>query len=359
MGQRDKALEIDKCILNLFKAEDDYDWETGFNTAEINSLGPKDLQVLVSVMINSAKRWWRIFQLTVGKGEEGRRAGSLAAKTCMGGIRVFKEAPAKKLLKDRSAVFPGYSLMMAVLKGGLYHDRDEFESELGESPEQFETELACNFIAETEFQQYHHCRALAMKADIMRRHGRYEQAVALTEEMKSVYKPHLHSKVILDEYVSDHCGNMLAASITWLCYLDRKEEAQRLCDYIIEEVLPEIGETQFISLTEVLYPICLFFKDQSKEKAMEALELYNKYVIRPIDMETALPAAVQSTIPMIIILKCRCSDGDRFDSMHDDVASILDLDEGFQDWVELGSLAYWDIAYSSICALRPVYSWQI
>ena len=62
MGQREKALEIDKCILNLFKAEDDYDWETGFNTAEINSLGPKDLQVLVSVMINSAKRWWRIFQ---------------------------------------------------------------------------------------------------------------------------------------------------------------------------------------------------------------------------------------------------------------------------------------------------------
>ena len=92
-------------------------------------------------------------------------------------------------------MFPGYSLMMAVLKGGLYNDRDEFESELGESPEQFETELACNFIAETEFQQYHHCRALAMKADIMRRHGRYEQAVALTGEMKLVYKPHLHSKV--------------------------------------------------------------------------------------------------------------------------------------------------------------------
>ena len=143
---------------------------------------------------------------------------------------------------------------------------------------------------------------------------------------------------------------MLAASITWLCYLDRKEEAQRLCDYIIEEVLPEIGETQFISLTEVLYPICLFLKDQSKEKAMEALELYNKYVIRPMDMETALPAAVQFTIPMIIILKCRSSDGDGIDSMQDDVASILDLDEGFQSWVELGSLAYWDIAYSSICA---------
>ena len=133
----------------------------------------------------------------------------------------------------------------------------------------------------------------------MRRHGRYEQAVALTEEMKMVYNPHLHSKVLVQEYVSDHCGNMLAASITWLCYLDRKEEARRLCDYISEEVLPEIGETQFISLTEVLYPMCLFFKDQSKEKSMEALELYNKYVIRPMDVETALPPAVQFfTIPM-------------------------------------------------------------
>ena len=53
---------------------------------------------------------------------------------------------------------------------------------------------------------------------------------------------------------------------------------------------------------------------------------------------------------MIIILKCRSSDGDRFDSMQDDISSILNIDEGFLDWVELGSLAYWDIAYSSICA---------
>ena len=53
---------------------------------------------------------------------------------------------------------------------------------------------------------------------------------------------------------------------------------------------------------------------------------------------------------MIIILKCCSSDGDGFDSMQDDIASILDLDEAFQNWAELGSLAYWDIAYSSICA---------
>ena len=36
--------------------------------------------------------------------------------------------------------------------------------------------------------------------------------------------------------------------------------------------------------------------------------------------------------------------------MQDDVSSVLHMDEGFLTWAELGTLAYWDITYSSICA---------
>ena len=264
MGQQNKALEIDRGILSLFKSDGEYSWEDGFNTSEIRSLGPKELQVVVSTMIDSAKRWWKVFQFERKSIEDdkGEEAKSRAFRTCMGGLNLFKEAPAKKLLKDRSVVFPGYSFMVSMIKTlSAYNPPD------GQSHEDFENNLANSFVKEADFQQYHLCRSLAMKVDMMRRHGRYEDAVSALDEMKLTYKPHLHSRVLVQEYVSDHCAEIIALSVSWLCYLNRQEEAPRLCDYVIEKIIPEIGERELFSLTVILYPICLCLKDQGKQKA--------------------------------------------------------------------------------------------
>ena len=47
------------------------------------------------------------------------------------------------------------------------------------SREDFETALAKNFLKETNYQQYHQCRALAFQADVMRRQGKFEDALSV------------------------------------------------------------------------------------------------------------------------------------------------------------------------------------
>ena len=103
MGKPNKALEIDKCIHTLFKSDGEYSWGDGFNSSEIRSLGPKDLEVVVSTMIASARRWDALFRSDPNKEDTRKRA----ILTCMNSLSIFKYSPARKLLKDRSVVFPG------------------------------------------------------------------------------------------------------------------------------------------------------------------------------------------------------------------------------------------------------------
>jgi len=343
MGQLKKALEVSRGILTLFKSDGEFSWETEFDSSEVNTLGPKELEVVVSTMIDSAKRWLKVLMSKSDKEEEADEAQLRSVKACNDALNMFKDAPAKKLLKDRSVVFPGYSFMISMIKMGAYNPPD------GQSLEEYECELACSFVKETVFQQYHHCRALAMKADMLRKHGRYEEAVAVTEEMKLVYDPHLHSKIILDEYSSDHCADILSAAVSWLSYVDRKEEALARCDCIIKEILPVIGEREFISLTVILYPIFLLYKDMGKDKATEALELYKKHIIQPTEGEKRHPVVAHLIIPMTIILNCRSSGGDTYASMKDNISYVLnDEEEKYPAWLKASSVSYFDV---SICSL--------
>ena len=145
MGQQNKAVEIGRGILTLFKSDGEYSWE----------------EVVVSTMIASAKQWYEIFQSNPTEED----AKTKATKTCLDALNVFKEAPAKLLLKDRSVVFPGYSQLIAIIKS------QSFEPPNNQSLEEFEIDLALNFVEETVFQQFNHCRALAMQADMMRKYG--------------------------------------------------------------------------------------------------------------------------------------------------------------------------------------------
>ena len=344
LGQQDKALEIDRGILSLFKSDDEYSWETGYNSYEKRSLGPKELEVVVSTLIDSARHWNDLYlsRLSDPNKEDTR---NLAILTCYFALNIFKEAPAKKLLKDRSFVFPGYSLMVALLKGGASMPPNK------QTLEEAENEVAISFVEETSFQQYHHGRSLAIKADIMRKYGRYEDAVSAIDEMKLVYEPSLHTKVISRDYVTDHCAEILAASVSWLCYLNRKEEALRLCDYIIEQILPEIGEREFLSLNVILYPICLCFKEQGGKRVTQALELYEKHIIHPTEGEKRHPIVANMIIPMIIILNFRSSDGVEYDSIKDDIAYMLnEEDEKYPAWFEAAVVSYIDFAFSTIFA---------
>eukprot|EP00984_Skeletonema_dohrnii_P035563 scaffold35477_cov161-Skeletonema_dohrnii-CCMP3373.AAC.1 len=344
MGSTLKAVAMNRDILTLFKVEgDDFSWETGFTLSEIYSLGDKSLEVVVKTLIGSSKLWQRIFFSNPDDEEAKRRC----VKCCMDALDVFDKAPAKKQLSDRSIIYPGYSLMSIIAKTMTYVPPNNM------SREAFELSLGENFVKETHYQQYHHCRALAFQADIMRKQGRYEDALSVIDVLKTIYDIQLHSKVLMKEYVSDHCTEIVAASTFWLHHYGRNDEALRLCDHVIYTMLPEIKATELVTKFTILIPICRTLANQRQSSAAKkALELYRTHVSDPVTLAggKAHPA-LGKRVPFMIILKCYSSGREAYDDLSTDVAYMLNRkDLTYPVFFETGALTRFDAAWSTICA---------
>eukprot|EP00985_Skeletonema_marinoi_P020068 scaffold11756_cov104-Skeletonema_marinoi.AAC.4 len=343
MGSTSKAVAMNRDILTLFKVEgDDFSWETGFTLPEIHSLGPKSLEVVVKTLVGSAKLWHKIFLSNpVNEG-----ANRMFVKCCTDALDIFEIAPAKKQLSDRSVIFPGYCFMNVIAKMMTYTPPNNM------SREEFEKTLAENFVKETHYQQYHQCRALALQADIMRRHGNYEDALSVIDLMKSIYDPQLHSKAIMKEYATDQCSDMVAASTFWLHHFGRNDEALQLCDQVVDTMLPEIEATELVSKLNTLTPICRTLAHQRETSAAEkALGLYRTHVSDPATLACAggkVRPALGMCVPIMIILKFCSSGGDTYADLSTDVAYMLNRND--PAWFETGCLAYFDAAWSTMCA---------
>eukprot|EP00984_Skeletonema_dohrnii_P021452 scaffold10724_cov112-Skeletonema_dohrnii-CCMP3373.AAC.3 len=341
MGSTSKAVAMNRDILTLFKAEgDDYSWEAGFAPSEINSLGPKSLEVVVKTLIGSSKLWHSIFLSNPDNEEANRRF----VKCCTDALDIFEVAPAKKQLSDRSVIFPGYSAMNVIAKTTPYVPPNNM------SREEFEMTLAENFVKETLYQQYHQCRALAFQADVMRRHGNYEDALSVIEEMKTIYDPQLHSKALVKEYVTDQCSYLVGASTFWLHHYGRNDEALRLCDQVVNTMLPEIEATELVTKFTILGPICRTLANQRQTSdAKKALELLRTHVSDPAALAGGKAHPVLGMrVPFMIILRCCSSGGEAYGDLNTDVAYMLNRSD--PAWFELPSLTYLDAAWSTICA---------
>lgn len=55
IGRHEKAIEVRNGLLSTFKKEGGYSWERGFSPEEINSFGPRTLEVVVRTLIDSSK----------------------------------------------------------------------------------------------------------------------------------------------------------------------------------------------------------------------------------------------------------------------------------------------------------------
>eukprot|EP00984_Skeletonema_dohrnii_P011683 scaffold4689_cov142-Skeletonema_dohrnii-CCMP3373.AAC.4 len=338
MGSSSKAVAMNRDILTLFKVEgDDFSWEAGFTLSEVHSLGPKSLEVVVKTLVGSVVLWKDI------PGEDAKRRGN---KCCMDALDIFDTAPAKKQLSDRSVIYPAYSLMNLIAK----NKTNTFVPPNNMSREQFLETMAENFVKETHHQQYHQCRALAFQADVMRRHGKYEDALSVITEMKSVYNPQLHSRAIMKEYVTDHCIDLAAVSVFWLHHYGRNDEALRLCDQVVDTMLPEIEATELVSKLSILTPICRTLINQRQPSAAKkALELFRTHVSDPAALagEKAHPG-LGACVPIMIVLKCCSSGGDAYADLNTDIAYMLNRND--PDWFESVWLSYFDAAWSTMCA---------
>eukprot|EP00985_Skeletonema_marinoi_P031043 scaffold35691_cov80-Skeletonema_marinoi.AAC.1 len=341
MGSTSKAVAMNQDILTLFKVEgDDFSWEATFTLPEIHSLGPKSLEVVVKTLMGSSRLWLSIFFSNPDNEEAKRRC----VKCCMDALDIFDRAPAKKELSDRSVIFPAYSFMNAIAKTMTYVPPNNM------SREEFEKTLAENFVKETHYQQYHQCRALAFQADVMKKFGKYEDALSVIDEMKSIYDPQLHSRVLVKEYVTDQCSDLVAASTFWLHHFGRNDEALRFCDQVVGTMLPEIESTELVTKLTILVPICRTLANQRQTSAAEkALELFKTHVSDPATLagKKAHPS-MSMCVPIMIILKCCSSEGDAYADLSTDVAYMLNRND--PAWFETTSLTYFDAAWSTICA---------
>mmetsp|Transcript_4353 Transcript_4353/g.6068 ORF Transcript_4353/g.6068 Transcript_4353/m.6068 type:complete len:329 (+) Transcript_4353:382-1368(+) len=262
----------------------------------------------------------------------------------MDALDIFEIAPAKKQLSDRSVIFPGYSVMNVIAKVMAYTPPNNM------SQEDFEKTLSENFVKETHYQQYHQCRALAFQADVMKRHGKYEDALSVIDEMKSIYDPQLHSRVLVKEYVTDHCLDLIAASAFWLHHYGRNDEALRLCDQVVDTMLPVIEATELVTKLTILTPVCRTLVNQRQLSASKkAHELFRTHVSDPAALAggKAHPS-MSMCVPIMIILKCCSSEGDAYADLSTDVAYMLNRNDPV--WVETTCLTYFDAAWSTMCA---------
>lgn len=336
MGSKQKALDINRDILTLFKVEDDFSWEVGFTLSEIYSLGPKSLEIVVSTLITSAKLWWFIFR---SNPDDSEQAKTRTFKSCMDALDVFDKAPSKRFLRDHSIVFPGYTFMTEISKAVQYVSNE------------YETSLAQGFLKDTNHQQYHHCIALAMQADVMRRQGMFEDCLVIIEDMKEIYDPRLHSKAILKEYVVDQCSEVIAVMTMWLCHVGRKEEALKLCDYVLESALPEMaGRSAVASKFFTLVPICYMLKEQGQ--ATKALELYRMHVANPAEDGGAklYPLIVATSPAVMILLKCCSSGGETYPDLKKDISFMLNGERKYPPFFDYTSVSYIGLAMSTWCA---------
>ena len=85
MGNTSKALDVNRDILSLFKADGEFDWESGFHSADIR--GPKSLGIIVSTLIRGDKRWYDIY---LSKPEEKEEARNIGKKTCNDALDIFR-----------------------------------------------------------------------------------------------------------------------------------------------------------------------------------------------------------------------------------------------------------------------------
>ena len=72
-------------------------------------MGPKTLEVIVSSLISRSKRL--AAYTTSCHGDERTKCMGESFMSMRDALNIFDVAPAKRMVKDRSVVFPGYSFM--------------------------------------------------------------------------------------------------------------------------------------------------------------------------------------------------------------------------------------------------------
>ncbi len=148
----------------------------------------------------------------------------------------------------------------------------------------YEQNLVMNYVAETKSHgdPVHYSRALAMQGEFFSRQGQYEEALKCHERLKRVYDVKKHSALVVDFYSTDRSSQNYGNGANCLFRLGRTEEALKVCDFILDNLMPQMDLKNVHNSMIMIYPTLWVLKNQNMpERALDALE---KFVFKPFDI---------------------------------------------------------------------------
>mmetsp|Transcript_20356 Transcript_20356/g.23384 ORF Transcript_20356/g.23384 Transcript_20356/m.23384 type:complete len:1580 (-) Transcript_20356:160-4899(-) len=236
----------------------------GFSLQVVNSINEDDLKSTIKLLTAM-----------------GQALGTLtmkikSARAFESALEVFKRAPSSSVIKDRSIVFPIYSGLFFLLKyGGMVEPSEE---------KAYEEILVTNFVEETRLNgnPVHYSRALAMLGEFYSRQGQYEDALLCHERLKKIYDVDLHSARVVEAYASDRSAQNYGNCANCLYRLGRVKEALKLCDLILNSIMPRMDPKNVHNSMMMIYPVLWILKNERlPQRAASALE---QFVFKPFHL---------------------------------------------------------------------------
>ena len=145
----------------------------------------------------------------------------------------------------------------------------------------YEENLVTNFVEETRLNgnPVHYSRALAMQSEFYSRQGKYENALLYHELLKKVYNVDRHSALVVEAYASDRSAQNYGSSANCLYRLGRVEEALKLCDLILDDIMPRMDLKNVHNSMIMIYPLIWILKNEILPK--KAALILERFVFEP------------------------------------------------------------------------------
>lgn len=232
-------------------------------------------------------------------------------------LEITKMPPLSSEL-DRTLSFQIFSGMHGLLKyGSVVEPQNEFV---------YEQELVTSFVHEARqcANLIHYIRALAMEVDFYCIAGQYERALDSHSLLKSIYNVDDHSASICEAYGSDFSAQSFGFCARCHYHLGNIGEALKVCNYIMETLLPKMDITNIHNSFILLYPVLWIWKDNNL--AEEALSMFRKYVLEAFNEnfgeDVTMPA--HSFFKPIEILLATYTDELSKESIQESIDWVLD-----------------------------------
>lgn len=227
----------------------------GFTVNEINAFSKKDLEFIINLKISQGRVNGTFNSSQNSTGQEN------AAQAWLDALEIYERAPASINMTDRTIIFPIFSGLFVFLKGNKIDQDKECN---------FKQNLVRKFVKETKLHgdPVHYIRALAMQGETKARLGKYQEALASFEQLKDSYIPEEHSEGISSAYGTDRSAQCYSQSALWHLMLGNVDDALRMCEYVIEELLPKMDPKNVLNSCELILPLIRILKNCGQEKRM-------------------------------------------------------------------------------------------